>query len=35
MLEEWTVMFAPAAQDRLILLLNHVISREPLAMARL
>lgn len=28
-------MFAPAAQDRLILLLNHVISREPLAMARL
>ncbi|WP_428505844.1 hypothetical protein [Roseateles sp.] len=35
MLEEWTSMFAPAAQDRMILLLNHVISREALAMARL
>jgi len=35
MLEEWTSMFAPAAQDRMVLLLNHVISREALAMARL
>ncbi len=35
MLEEWTAMFAPAAQDRMVLLLNHVISREALATGRL
>jgi len=35
MLQEWTALVAPAVQDRLVLLLNHVISRESVAMARL
>ncbi|MCH7343724.1 hypothetical protein LZ017_10065 [Pelomonas sp. CA6] len=35
MLQDWSSFFAPALQDRLTLLLNHVLSREPLAMARL
>ncbi len=32
---DWFSLIAPAAQDRMILLLNHVISRESHAMARL
>ena len=35
MLNDWTSLLAPAVQDRLVLLLNHVISRESVAMARL
>ena len=35
MLMDWFSLIAPAAQDRMILLLNHVISRESHAMARL
>ena len=35
MLMDWFSLIAPAAQDRMILLLNHVISRESYAMARL
>jgi len=35
MLHEWTAPIAPALQDRLVLLFNHVISREGQAMARL
>lgn len=35
MLHEWSYLIAPAVQDRSVLLLNHVISREPQAMARL
>ncbi|WP_077036163.1 hypothetical protein [Pelomonas sp. KK5] len=35
MLHEWTSLVAPAVQDRLVLLINHVISRESVAMARL
>lgn len=35
MLHEWSNLVAPAVQDRLCLLLNHVIGREPTAMARL
>ncbi|MCZ8236349.1 MAG: hypothetical protein O9335_14455 [Inhella sp.] len=32
---DWSDVLAPALQDRLVLLLNHVIGREPAAMARL
>ena len=32
---EWSSLIAPAVQDRLLLLLNHVISRERHAMTRL
>lgn len=32
---DWPNVLAPALQDRLVLLLNHVIGREPAAMARL
>lgn len=32
---DWFSLIAPAAQDRMILLLNHVIARESHAMARL
>lgn len=35
MLQEWTTLFAPAAQERLTLLLNHVLSRESVACERL
>lgn len=35
MLQEWSNLFAPAVQDRICLLLNHVIGRESVAMARL
>ncbi len=35
MLQEWSKLFAPAVQDRICLLLNHVIGREPVAVARL
>ncbi|MBV8604194.1 MAG: hypothetical protein JO224_05860 [Pelomonas sp.] len=35
MLQNWTALLAPALQDRLVLLFNHVISREAQAMARL
>ncbi|MBV8501417.1 MAG: hypothetical protein JO006_06850 [Paucibacter sp.] len=35
MFHDWSTLLAPAVQDRLVLLLNHVISREPYAMARL
>lgn len=35
MLQEWTTLFAPAAQERLTLLLNHVLSRESIACDRL
>jgi len=35
MFHEWSTLFAPAVQDRIVLLLNHVISRESHAMARL
>ena len=35
MLQEWTTLFAPAAQERLTLLLNHVLSRESVAYERL
>ena len=35
MFHEWSTLIAPAVQDRIVLLLNHVISREPHAMARL
>ncbi|HEY1092141.1 MAG TPA: hypothetical protein VGE47_13695 [Burkholderiaceae bacterium] len=35
MLKEWSALVAPAAQERLCLLLNHVISRENVAMTRL
>lgn len=35
MLNEWSKLWAPAVQDRITLLLNHVISRESHAMARL
>ena len=35
MLQEWTKLWAPAVQDRICLLLNHVIGREPVATARL
>jgi ubiquinone biosynthesis protein UbiJ len=35
MLQQWSKLLAPAAQDRITLLLNHVIGREPAAMARL
>jgi ubiquinone biosynthesis protein UbiJ len=35
MLQEWTNLLAPAAQERLTLLLNHVLSRESVAGERL
>ncbi len=35
MLKYWMNLATPAAQDRMILLLNHVLSRETHAMARL
>ncbi|MDN3920838.1 hypothetical protein [Roseateles violae] len=35
MLHTWSSLVAPAVQDRMVLLLNHVISRESHAMARL
>jgi len=35
MFHEWSALFAPAVQDRIVLLLNHVVSRESRAMARL
>lgn len=35
MLQEWSKLLAPAAQDRITLLLNHVMVREPVATARL
>lgn len=35
MLQEWSKLLAPAVQDRITLLLNHVMSREPVAMTRL
>ncbi|WIT10073.1 hypothetical protein PFX98_14125 [Paucibacter sediminis] len=35
MLNDWSRLWAPAVQDRITLLLNHVISRESHAMARL
>ncbi|WP_343631579.1 hypothetical protein [Roseateles sp.] len=35
MLQEWSKLLAPAAQDRITLLLNHVMAREPVATARL
>jgi ubiquinone biosynthesis protein UbiJ len=39
MLQDWTsrlsALFAPAVQERLTLLLNHVLSREPVAQQRL
>ena len=35
MLQEWSKLLAPALQDRITLLLNHVMSREPVATARL
>ncbi len=35
MLQQWSALFAPALQDRICLLLNHVIGREPVAMNRL
>nr|WP_316643935.1 SCP2 sterol-binding domain-containing protein [uncultured Roseateles sp.] len=35
MTSQWISLLAPAAQDRLTLLLNHVLGREPIAMARL
>ncbi|MDC8786672.1 hypothetical protein [Roseateles koreensis] len=35
MIQEWLTPLTPAVQDRTILLLNHVISRESHAMARL
>ena len=35
MLQEWSNLLAPAVQDRICLLLNHVIGREPVATARL
>ncbi|HEY1395899.1 hypothetical protein, partial [Roseateles sp.] len=35
MLQEWSKLLAPAVQDRITLLLNHVMSREPVATARL
>ncbi len=35
MLHEWTTLFAPAVQDRMVLLLNHVLSRESHATSRL
>lgn len=35
MIQEWFTQITPAVQDRTVLLLNHVISRESHAMARL
>jgi len=35
MLQDWTSLIAPAAQERLTLLLNHVLSRESVAYERL
>lgn len=35
MLQDWSTLFAPAAQERLTLLLNHVLSRESVAYERL
>jgi len=35
MLQDWSKLLAPAVQDRICLLLNHVISRESVAMDRL
>jgi len=35
MLQHLQALFAPALMDRLVLVVNHVISREPQAMARL
>lgn len=35
MLQDWSQLFAPAVQDRICLLLNHVIGREAAATARL
>ncbi|MBT9504606.1 MAG: SCP2 sterol-binding domain-containing protein [Burkholderiaceae bacterium] len=35
MTSQWISLLAPAAQDRLTLLLNHVLSRESVAMERL
>ncbi|MDT9001347.1 hypothetical protein RQP53_18855 [Paucibacter sp. APW11] len=35
MLQDWSQLLAPAVQERICLLLNHVISRETLAMAKL
>ncbi|SEK51893.1 ubiquinone biosynthesis protein UbiJ [Roseateles sp. YR242] len=35
MLQEWSKLLAPAVQDRITLLLNHVMSREPIATTRL
>lgn len=35
MFEDWSKLLAPAVQDRICLLLNHVIGREAVATARL
>lgn len=35
MLQDWTTLLAPAAQERLTLLLNHVLGRESVAFERL
>lgn len=35
MLQDWSKLMVPAVQDRICLLLNHVISRESVAMERL
>lgn len=35
MLQDWSHLIAPAVQDRIVLLLNHVISRETYALSRL
>jgi len=35
MLHEWSTLFAPAVQDRMVLLFNHVLSRESHATGRL
>lgn len=35
MLQDWSKLVAPAVQDRITLLLNHVMSREAVATARL
>lgn len=35
MLPSWSSLAVPAVQDRLVLLINHVVSREPVASERL
>jgi ubiquinone biosynthesis accessory factor UbiJ len=35
MLQSWSTLWVPAVQDRLALLLNHVVGREPVARERL